>query len=79
MIQHNIITYQIEPMQSPMLEEGEQRRVYKFSSLGVGLSGGLFFGLFGRLSAGLGVGLISGLFGWLFGALIGGLRMKFEW
>jgi len=50
MIDHNLITYQIETMQPSWLENNEQRRLYKWI---FGLSGGLIFGLIFGLTGGL--------------------------
>jgi len=79
MIQHNIITYQIESMQPSWIVEQAQRRLYRllFVPLGgpllglsVGLSVGVIFGLRG--------GLLSGLFFGLLGGRIDGLRGTIE-
>jgi hypothetical protein len=64
MIQHNIITYQIETMQPQWLEAKSRSRLYRlFFRLSVGLMGGLIAGLVAGLSFGLSVGLMGGLMG----------------
>jgi hypothetical protein len=66
MIQHNLITYQIETMQPSWLTERSLERLYRiFCGFGFGLSVGLF--------SGPSVGLIFGLIGELRGGLILGL------
>ncbi|HAX70045.1 MAG TPA: NACHT domain-containing protein [Anaerolineae bacterium] len=66
LIQHNLITYQIEAMQPSWLGDEKQKHVYKWIvSLIFGLSGGLSFGLISGLIFGLSGGLIFGLSGGL--------------
>jgi len=70
MVQHNIITYQIEAMQPDWLEDKSQRPLYR---LVVGLSFRLSFALIAGLNVGYSVGLIAGLIAALSVGLISGL------
>lgn len=70
MIQHSIITYQIEAMQPGWLEEETHRRLY---SILVRVMYGVMFGLSAGLTFGLLTGLFSGFSGRLFVGLISGL------
>jgi hypothetical protein len=78
MIEHNIITFQVDPIERLWIENLPQGRLFlRFSRLIIGLILGLSVGLPDALS----LGLLGGILGWLLGefklGLLGGLVLGF--